>query len=234
MVPKVSPPASPPTHRGDPPTTFLIYNIPDQLAAALLNERVWSSTRTTFEIRPVSISIPPSLLFCLGGFTTTDMDTIKSAVRDKWMDKQVHTRIAELLCQHDPKFQVEDSEHFLAETISAFASSVTVELVEYKARGGLLTPCFNILSSNPPSNNPFAWTEIRNTLQNLTYPLPDGWDGDARQSRRLQHLPLLYPPHRSLPLPTHPRLERPNFEGARDPWRGDAKPRSPPSRALPT
>lgn len=58
------------------PVGFLVHSLPEETKTLLLTQCVWSTSDIMFEALSFSCSHPPELLFCLSGFTTSDVGVI--------------------------------------------------------------------------------------------------------------------------------------------------------------
>ncbi|KAG1758454.1 hypothetical protein EDD22DRAFT_850021 [Suillus occidentalis] len=73
---------SPPQSQGgrdskDFPVGFLVHNISEETRNTILTQRIWSAADIILEAFPFSCNSPPTLLFCLVGFTTPKADVVK-------------------------------------------------------------------------------------------------------------------------------------------------------------
>jgi hypothetical protein len=161
---KVSPPCPEAANEEtDRPLSFLAYNISDETKTLILNQRIWSSTDITFAAHQFKVNSPPLLLFCLHGFSTTDTNTVKSAVHDTWTEDVTRWDIADILSESEIP---EDKVHIATWD---FINSLWVERLDFKASGSISLPRYNIFAVSPTSN-PSVWTKLRAYLHSLTYP----------------------------------------------------------------
>ncbi|KAG2153621.1 uncharacterized protein EDB93DRAFT_1135828 [Suillus bovinus] len=161
---KVSPPCPEAIKEGsDHPLSFLIYNISDETKSLILDQRIWSSTEITFAAHQFKVNSPPLLLFCLHGFSTTDIATVRTAVYEAWSDDVTRWDICDILSEGDLP---EDKVHTAAWD---FIRSLWIERLDFKVSGGILLPRYNVFAISL-TNNPSVWTKLRAYLHSLTYP----------------------------------------------------------------
>ncbi|KAG2748716.1 hypothetical protein P692DRAFT_201805636 [Suillus brevipes Sb2] len=161
---KVSPPCPEATReKTDCPLSFLAYNISEETKTLILNQRIWSSTEITFAAHPFQVNSPPLLLFCLHGFSTTDTNTVRTAVHDVWIEDITSWDITDILSESEIP---EEQAHLTAQD---FIQSLWVERLDFKVSGGILLPRYNIFAVSP-TNNPAVWTKLRAYLLSLKYP----------------------------------------------------------------
>ncbi|KAG2335828.1 hypothetical protein BDR05DRAFT_1018764 [Suillus weaverae] len=161
---KVSPPCPEATReKMDCPLSFLAYNISEETKTLILNQRIWSSTEITFAAHPFQVNSPPLLLFCLHGFSTTDTNTVRTAVHNIWTEDVTSWDITDILSESEIP---EEQAHLAARD---FIQSLWVEHLDFKVSGGILLPRYNIFAISP-TNNPAVWTKLRAYLLSLKYP----------------------------------------------------------------
>ncbi|KAG1747277.1 hypothetical protein EDD22DRAFT_958249 [Suillus occidentalis] len=167
---RVSPP-QPQGGRGSKelPVGFLVHRISEETKNLIVNQRIWSSTDITFEALPFNCITPPELLFCLSGFTTSDVDIVRKAVVDVWAHDENRHHIDDTFS----RCSFPDDEMVYKATRD-FIRSVRVELLDFKITGGLSVPRFNIFATSP-TNDVKTWTDLRGFLHILEY--PTGLDG---------------------------------------------------------
>ncbi|KAG2740667.1 hypothetical protein P692DRAFT_20881369 [Suillus brevipes Sb2] len=165
---------SPPQPQGgreskDFPTGFLIHNISEETRNTIISQRIWSAADITFEALPFGCSQPPTLLFCLSGFTTSNADVVRQTVAEVWAYHENHARINDIFSESE----IKDEEQVYKATRDLIRS-IHVEILDFKITGGLSVPRFNIFAVSP-SNNAKTWTDLRGFLHLLDY--PTGLDG---------------------------------------------------------
>ncbi|KIK37670.1 hypothetical protein CY34DRAFT_15557 [Suillus luteus UH-Slu-Lm8-n1] len=136
---------SPPQPQGgrdskDFPVGFLVHNISEETRNTILTQCIWSAADITLEAFPFSCNRPPTLLFCLAGFTTSNADIVKQTVADTW-------------AYHENCAHIND---IFLETTRDLIRSIHVEHLDFKITGGLSVPCSNIFAISP-SNNAKTW-----------------------------------------------------------------------------
>ncbi|KAG1775822.1 hypothetical protein EV702DRAFT_1199039 [Suillus placidus] len=161
---KVSPPCPEAIKEdADHPLSFLIYNISDETKTLILDQRIWSSTEITFTAHQFRVNTPPLLLFCLHGFSTTDIATVRTAVYEVWTEDVTRWDICDILSEGDIP---EDKVHTATWD---FVKSLWIERLDFKVSGGILLPRYNVFAVSP-TNNPSVWTKLRAYLHSLSYP----------------------------------------------------------------
>ena len=99
-VPPLTPtPTSTPNH---PLITFLASGISQTTTDRILEQRIWSLPEVTFKATPFETNSIPSLILCIAGFTSPDIQDIEEAVTTAWNDTQTASCLAELLLKYDP------------------------------------------------------------------------------------------------------------------------------------
>ncbi|KAG1874965.1 hypothetical protein F4604DRAFT_1925120 [Suillus subluteus] len=162
---KVSPPCPEATIKDDDehPLSFLAYNLSEEMKKIIISQRIWSSPDVTFAAHQFSVNTPPLLLFCLQGFSTTDVKTVKDVVFDTWSNNATRWDIGEILAESDiPQEEKESATRELIKTL-------WVERLDYKVSGGIPLPHYNVFAASPTSN-PVVWTKLRVYLYSLAYP----------------------------------------------------------------
>ena len=151
------------------PTSFLVHSISEETKDLLLKNRIWSASDITFEARHFHCTHPPTLLFCLSGFTTTDCSIVQNAIADVWAAEDNKAEIADILFSTQD-FQAET----IFEVVSTFIHTLYVECLDFKVTGGIAVPRYNVFAYSP-TGKPEAWTNLRTFLRALQY--PTGLDG---------------------------------------------------------
>ncbi|KAG1846737.1 hypothetical protein F4604DRAFT_1688272 [Suillus subluteus] len=143
---KVSPPCPEATkEEAEHPLSFLTYNISEETKRIILTQRIWSSADITFAAHQFSANTPPLLLFCLHGFSTTDVNTIKGAIYDTWTEEVTHWDIGDILTESDiPEEEVHNATW-------EFIKTLWVEHLDFKASGGISLPRYNVFAASPTS-----------------------------------------------------------------------------------
>lgn len=161
---KVSPPCPEAIkEEEDHPLSFLIYNITEDTKTLILNQRIWSSPEITFAAHQFRVNTPPLLLFCLHGFSTTDIATVKTAVYEVWTEDITRWDICDILSEGDIP------EHKVHAATWDLIKSLWIERLDFKVSGGILLPRYNVFAVSP-TNSPAIWTKLRAYLHSLTYP----------------------------------------------------------------
>ena len=150
------------------PNVFLVHGVSEETREKILNQKIWSASQLTFEARPLVERTLPTLLAILVGFTTDRVNIIQEIVVDTWKDNEIKNYMGSILQEEDPFFQNGQNIDRLEPQLDAFIHSVEVELLNYKAAGGVATPRFVILAESPTSCAQ-AWTTIKLFITSLRY-----------------------------------------------------------------
>jgi len=151
------------------PLCFLVHSISEETSNLILAQRIWSAADITFEAHHFNCSHPPTLLFCLTGFTTQDKDTVRKTVADVWAHDENRARINDIMSMSE----ITDEEKVYKATHDLIAS-IHIEYLDFKVTGGLSVPRFNVFAISP-TRDARAWTDLRSFLRILEY--PTGLDG---------------------------------------------------------
>ena len=166
---RIAPPTAPPVPTIHPLITFLVHDVTQETTAAILQQRVWSSSEVTFEAFPFDTETIPSLTLCLNGFTSPDETAVRNAVLGAWSAAAPITRMMDLLQKLDPAFEGLARRHDTREAIASMVLSARAELVDFKEPGGVPSPRFNIFTKSPTTELK-AWSEIKKLLFTITCP----------------------------------------------------------------
>ncbi|KAG1718497.1 hypothetical protein EDB19DRAFT_1920496 [Suillus lakei] len=149
----------------DFPKSFLIFNIPTEVANMILHQRIWSIPEITIEARPfLSHELPTSFL-CLNSFTTSNPETVARAIHDMWTSPETLGKIVKTLEKSEiPLDRCYDATMYLCDSIS-------VEFIDYKVAKAISLLRFNIFATCP-SNQPKTWTSLHTKLMTIHYPTP--------------------------------------------------------------
>ena len=166
---RIAPPTAPPVPTIHPLITFLVHDVTQETTAAILQQRIWSSSEVTFEAFPFDTETIPSLTLCLNGFTSPDEKAVRNAVLGAWSAAAPITRMMDLLQKLDPAFEGLARRHDARESIAAMVLSVRAELVDFKEPGRVPSPRFNIFTKSPTTELK-AWSEIKKLLFTIACP----------------------------------------------------------------
>jgi hypothetical protein len=145
--------------------TFLIYNLSGMQYQTLIQQEVWSSVDTTFQVTPPTPSLP-NFLFSISGLSTMDVTFVCSVVKGVWFDEQSQ----DFLHQLQPPV-IEETDKF-RDNIQELLNSVEVKRIDIKEAGNILSPRFNILVNSDLIPDHKTWAQVRNYLANRTYDTP--------------------------------------------------------------
>jgi hypothetical protein len=116
-----------------------------------------------FQALPFHCKYSPDLLFCLSGFTATNVDTVLQMVRDVWAHDKNRHHIDDILSTSE----IED-ESLVYKATWDLIKSVHIEILDSKVTGGLSVPLFNIFATSLIKNTK-TWTDLRGFLHLLEY-----------------------------------------------------------------
>ena len=169
LTARIAPPPTPTSLTAQPLITFLAHRISQLTTDLILCQRVWSFPEVTFEAIPFETITIPKLILCIAGFTSPDESSVEEAILKVWDEEQTKSRLTDILQQHDPLFKGKSLRLAAKEAIEEMTETMTVELVDYKSRGGIPSPRFNVFA-HPPTNNLLAWSQLRALLFSKSYP----------------------------------------------------------------
>jgi len=150
------------------PFTFLAHGAPQKVTDKILERRVWSLPRITFEAHPFDLTVIPSIILCLAGFTTSNSDAVLTSVKATWNQPLIKEKIISFLRTHNPKFDGETGPQLAAAAHEKLVSAATVEFIDFRIPGGIPSLRFNVYSPTPTSDI-VAWSSIKNLLACQTY-----------------------------------------------------------------
>ena len=145
------------------PMTFLIYKMDEAQREILLKRRVWSCSDITFRVAPLSPS-RPNFLFAITGLSTGDCVDVHNMIKDVWRDEQSVAMYQEILNSRSPG-ELPSTQA----AIETFVSSLYVQRIDTKKKGGILAPKFNVYTETKDIHNGSTWSKMRNFLARKTY-----------------------------------------------------------------
>ena len=154
------------TRNGNTPTSFLIYNLTNEEINTLMLRRVWSSQAITFRVAELH-SPCPDFLFTIKDITTCDDDSILDMIKAIWKGKEVQSMIENIIESFD-----EESRTDVANNIQAFLNSVHIKRLNFKNKGNIIVPRFNVYAEGAFISDDDTWFHLRESLANLTYATP--------------------------------------------------------------
>lgn len=151
---------------GTTPISFLIYKLTYENITTLLQRSVWSSPAITFRV--IHLHPPcPEFLFTLKDFTMRDDTTILNIVKSTWQSVETQKLINDIIDSF-----IEDNHSELRNNINAFLISAHIKRLNYRAKGNIEVPRFNVYADSQFILDDDVWFHLRNTLANLTYKSP--------------------------------------------------------------
>ncbi|TFK51631.1 hypothetical protein OE88DRAFT_1734687 [Heliocybe sulcata] len=152
-----------------PPTAFLGYNFPDDLANHLLAQGWWSAIGISFYIEPfVSLADMPTPTFIgqTDGFTSDSSEVVLDAIRSVLNEDPACFDLMEIISDDLDM----DNDLQIVAVIADLLQCLNAEKLDRKAHGGLDTPVFNIFLRWHPFTTLKAWIKCRNVILHQTYP----------------------------------------------------------------
>ncbi|KAH7911036.1 hypothetical protein BJ138DRAFT_1101353 [Hygrophoropsis aurantiaca] len=148
------------------PEGFLLHQVPEEYINYLLAQRIWSTPSITFEARPFVEDVMPTYLFTLKGLSARADIDVAHIVRTIWSDAVSQHDIESIL-----SYARDISTEGIYEAKVLLLRSVHIERIDYKEKGSVPAPRYNILAISPTSD-PEVWTRLRVYLRELPYPSP--------------------------------------------------------------
>ena len=151
---------------GDTPTSFLIYNLSADEINTLMQRGVWSSRAITFQV--VELHPPrPDFLFTIKGFNTRDDTGILNMVK-----ATLQSNSAQNLVDDITEFFTENCQPEIRNNIQDFLNSVYIKRLNYKSKGRVELPRFNVYAKAKFIPDDDVWFYLRETLSKLPYGSP--------------------------------------------------------------
>ncbi|KAH7905214.1 hypothetical protein BJ138DRAFT_1231400 [Hygrophoropsis aurantiaca] len=167
LNPNVAPPAAELGRENDgSPEGFLLHEVPEEYIDLLLRQRIWSTPAITFEARPFLTNIMPTYLFTLKGLSARPSINVTEIVRNIWQDAVSLHDIESILVFADDLRPEE-----IHEATMQFFRSIEIERLNFKEKGSIQAPRYNVLATSPTSDAE-VWTRLRLYLRGLPYPSP--------------------------------------------------------------
>ena len=142
------------------PNSFLIYNLSDENINTLMQRGVWSSPAITFRV--VELNPPrPDFLFTLKGFTTRDATSILNVVKTVWQGHEAQKVINDVV----DSFSCPS----IRDKIHAFLRSVYIKRLNFRTKGNVEAPRFNVYADSRFIPDDDMWFNLRKSLANLPY-----------------------------------------------------------------
>lgn len=148
---------------GQPPSTFLIYNLSELQHRTLLERPVWSSSEITFRVVPLMPS-RSDFLFSIAGLSTLATESVRDMVNNVWRDVTTLTEIQAITQAINDGIPANNGQE-----IENFINSLEVKRLDVKEKKGTLAPRFNIYASSKHIQDLSVWGRIRHLLATRLY-----------------------------------------------------------------
>lgn len=148
------------------PTSFLIYNLSADEITTLTQRGVWSSSVITFRVAELHPPCP-DFLFTIKGFNLHDEKTILRMVETVWQSNDTQTIADGIVEAYD-----EESRTETRSKIQDFLNSVKVKRLDFKIKGEIEAPRFNVYADGQLIDDDDVWLFLRESLASLPYTSP--------------------------------------------------------------
>jgi hypothetical protein len=148
------------------PTTLLIHDLTANDVELLLSWVVWANKSLAFQVSPIPPS-RPTFLFMIRGFTTESTTHVQEVIAQTWRGNTSSTYLKEVINQF-PKGEERDQ---IEREILAFLNLTYICHLDYKNKGGIPNPFFNIYANRDLIKSADLWINIQNFLHMLPYQL---------------------------------------------------------------
>ncbi|KZT18629.1 hypothetical protein NEOLEDRAFT_1184127 [Neolentinus lepideus HHB14362 ss-1] len=147
------------------PRVFFLRNLTQEVFTSMLERRVISHRRSTFQVYPVPVPEPArAIVLALAGFTSRDTQGIREALITLLQSAPLHDVIREVIQQ-----EIYSSHETLTEIANDFAHSISLQRIDTRAPGGLITPRYILFARRPPGISSALWFQLRQALYDTTY-----------------------------------------------------------------
>ena len=144
------------------PRAFLIHGLTEEQYYTLLKQRIWVSTDISFRIA-VKTPTSPDLVFTITDLTDLEADKVFLMVSEVWRKDSTLAAINEVIIANNPN-PIPD--------IIGFLASMRVEELQWKEKGNVLSPQYNVYAKGKLIKNHKLWSKIRKVLASLQYYTP--------------------------------------------------------------
>jgi hypothetical protein len=148
--------SSAPTNVDHAPYTYLMRNIPAEVATTLINQQCWATEKIGFMVYTAE-AIMPQYLGAVEGLNATDdedVGVIRDLIARTLYDSEVGPIIAEI-SEHDPSLAYLEA----PERAATVMKTLRIRMINIRAQGGTLRPIANIYI-NCPFESDTDWTRL--------------------------------------------------------------------------
>ncbi|KAA1469620.1 hypothetical protein DENSPDRAFT_849013 [Dentipellis sp. KUC8613] len=218
-------PSTPGLPRGAVPA-FMIYGASAQHAATLIEKRIWSTATLSFEIIPFEPPLP-DFLTSTSGFTTGDLETVRTEVLAHWLSADSLARLSAI----NDTIAERQLGHFNPGQLVQYLQSLRVEKLNMKTIGGEAAPWFNLFADSSLVPSDELWFAVRHYLRQIRYTTNFHGTGTARGVLSCSLCHCVTHPRGLCPFPDLPGWQGPTHRAPLNARRGRGGPR-PPSRII--
>ncbi|KZT25977.1 hypothetical protein NEOLEDRAFT_1178094 [Neolentinus lepideus HHB14362 ss-1] len=150
------------------PRVFFLRNLSQTVFTSMLERRVISHYRSTFQVFPVPVPEPDhAIVLALAGFTSRDTQGIREAIANLLQSPSLRDNIREII-----ERELHGTYDELTEVANNFGRSISLQCIDTRAPGGLITPRYIMFARRPPGITSNLWFQLRHSLYNTTYSTP--------------------------------------------------------------
>jgi hypothetical protein len=178
-----------------------------------MRQRIWVPAEITFRIT-IRVPFSPDLLFMLTEISHLSRNKVYKLVQSVWQDQGTLVTIDKTIHKYFPNITLDKTLD-----IPGFLATMRVELLEMNEGGGISAPQYNIYANGEILPELQSLKQSPNRPGQKTIPLRPHWPTHCTSPSPPLH-PLLQSQssHRTMPLQSHTRLERPNWVPPRGAW----------------
>ena len=146
------------------PITFLIHNLTPSGVRTLTEQKVWSSSKISFQVSPMNPE-KPNFLFTLTGLLAPDSSNVLNLLETACKDSVTESFVKDIIQQTHLWKQPQ-----LSLDIDNFLKSITVTDLGIKSKGGKNDPHYNVYADSKIIKDDQTWSEVRDFLKMRAYP----------------------------------------------------------------